>query len=424
MKTRFGLSRGFTLVELLVVVSAVSLLAATGVYTVTSARESAAGNKLMADVQTLNNAVQMYQASGGTVPDGASAENILALLKTSASMTAAQGKVGFSGSFIDPRTGIDAADDSDAGKLRAKWDATASRFLVAADNSYPIRSFNMKSGPGNGQRSEAAPTLVASDMTSGGAKWVWDYEDSGFLAANTRGNGGAPSLNPGMSAALGHGFQGGFWGVGASGAVTSNYVYDGAGYSGQLGLFSLAGMGPDVYDLTTDAGLEAFYREAVRRVLAGGSEGQMMVDTSQGTGSSVTANFTPGDAVAAILIPNGRFDQANFTDDNSDRYPLLSLSFPTGDAGDFYQSQMVSLGNDGFAFEDLAGGGDQDYEDIIFTANGLEQPDWSTTNAVDPNTYYLEKGGDVARRWTDPYNSNSNTQISIQDALRGAGIIE
>jgi type II secretory pathway pseudopilin PulG len=422
MRTRFDLSRGFTLIEVMVILAAASCLAAAGVYTASSVREAASENKLMSDVQTLNNALQMYASSGGTLPVDAEAQDVLDILKLPSATTAAQGKVGLSGSFIDPRTSYDAAGSGDSGKLRAKWDAGSSRFVVKVDDSYPIRSFNLKGTMGNVSRTETAPVLAASDVTSGGAKWVWEYEDTGLLAATTRGNGGAPAISAGMNAALSHGFQGGFWGVGSSGVVTSNYVYDGAGYNGQLGLFSLAGMGADVYDLTTAAGLEAFYREAVRRVLAGGSEGQLMVDVSEGTGSTQTATFTPGDAVAAILIPNGTFGQANFTNDESNLYPLLSLSFPTGDEGSFYASQMVSLGNDGYAFEDLAGGGDQDYEDIIFTANGLEQPEWSTTNSVDPYTYYTEVRPN--RYWDTASTDPNMSAFSIQSALQSAGIIE
>jgi prepilin-type N-terminal cleavage/methylation domain-containing protein len=423
MKTPNLACRGFTLIEVLIAVGVISLLASAGFSTVANVRDSASENKLGQDVATLNNAVMMYKASGGTLPAGATAEQVLQLLKLPATTTTAQGKVGISGSFIDPRTSIDAATTADSRKMKAKWDTAAGRFVMKAnDASYSIKSFNMKGASAGGTRSESAPVLVASDVTSGPAKWVWSYDDQVNTGGDERGNPTTPDISPGMADALSHGFTGGVLKP-TTGTVSSNYVYDGAGYQGQLGLFSLDGMGADVYDLQTAAGLEAFIREAVRRVLAGGSQGQVMVDTSNGTGTTRTAQFTPGDAVAAILIPNGTFSQANFTDDGSDKYPLLSLSFPNGDQDGFYASQMVSLGNDGFAFEDLAGGGDQDYEDIIFTANGLEQPDWSTTNSVDPNTYYTEVRPNA--NWDAPNTTNgSYSPFSIKDALTAAGIID
>jgi hypothetical protein len=411
------------MVELLVILGAVSVVASVGVVAVNSVRESAAENKLEADVNTLNNALRLYEATGGTIPSDAADDAILQLLKLPANMSTAQGKVSLSGSLIDPRTGIDRAASGDSA-LRAKWDASAKRFVTkAGDDTYTIKSFNLSGGSAGGVRPETAPAFVATDLTSPGQKWVWDFPESENLPTTQRGNSYAPSISAGMQAALSHGFQGGFWGVGETGVVTSSYVYDGAGYNGQLGLFSLAGMDSDTYDLTTAAGLEAFLREAVRRVLAGGSEGQVMVDTNKGTGREVVAHFNPGDAVAAILIPNGTFSQANFTNDESNLYPLLSLSFPTGDADGFYASQMVSLGNDGYAFEDMAGGGDQDYEDIIFTANGLEQPDWSTTHEVDPYTYYTEVRKN--KYWDKPNTTDSSmSPFSIKDALTAAGIIE
>lgn len=424
MKTPKLASRGFTLVEVLIVVGAISFIASAGFLTVRSVRESVSENKLLDDVSALNSAVLMYKASGGTVPNGATAEQIVQLLKLPATTTTAQGRVGMSGSFIDPRTGIDTASAADASKMKAKWDSASGRFVTkAGDTSYTIKSFNMKGSSAGGTRSESSQVLVASDLTTGTAKWVWEFEDTTTTQGDQRGNSTTAAITPGMADALSHGFQGGIWEVGPTGTVTSNYVYDGAGYQGQLGLFSLDGMGSDVYDLTTAAGLEGFLREAVRRVLEGGTSGQVMVDTSDGTGSTHSAQFTPGDAVAAILIPNGTFAQAVFTDEWSSLYPLLSLSFPNGDENGFYASQMVSLGNDGYAFEDLAGGGDQDYEDIIFTANGLEQPDWSTTNSVDPLTYYTDVRPN--QFWDAPNTSNSSmSPFSIKDALTAAGIID
>jgi hypothetical protein len=123
--------------------------------------------------------------------------------------------------------------------------------------------------------------------------------------------------------------------------------------------------------------------------------------------------------MAAILIPNTSFqDSLNRLENgtsNSQTYPLLSLSY--GDnSGSFYVSQIAGLGNSAYAIEDISGNSsDNDYNDLIFQAFGLTEPDWSATRTIDPLTYYINQP-----YWTTP---NPNIGISIRDALVLAGVI-
>ena len=60
--------KGFTLVELLVVVAIIGILAAIAVPKFSSASESARGAKIQADLRTIDSAIQIYYASAGAYP--------------------------------------------------------------------------------------------------------------------------------------------------------------------------------------------------------------------------------------------------------------------------------------------------------------------------------------------------------------------
>lgn len=65
-KKRMSNRKGFTLVELLVVVAIIGILAAIAIPRFTSANETARGAKAQADLRTIESAASLYQASGGS----------------------------------------------------------------------------------------------------------------------------------------------------------------------------------------------------------------------------------------------------------------------------------------------------------------------------------------------------------------------
>jgi len=387
VKAKRCINRAFTLIEVLLVIAGISAIGAAGYVATSNLKATAEAVKLESDVKSVNQAIDLYRANGGQIPANSTADALLAKLKTRADSASGGTTIGLKSSFLDVRTEAEWQSSSEAttSQLRAVWDPVAMAFSTSTGTTLGIKRFRI-----NNTLASAAPVTEARNPTLQGAAsgWVWEHAVAEAVTATS-------GISPSLAALFSHQhLTGGAFIVGGTGqVVTENKIYDGAGYEGELGIFSLEGMGSDIYNLTTAAGILGFMREAVRRVAEGASLGGIAMDR-QGRGR--TLNFATGTAVAFVLIPNDSFTNSNsFLAGNSPStdsvsYPLTSLSFSTGDVSGFSQSQAISLGSDVYAFEDLAGGGDRDFEDIVFRTTGVTQPDWSTIQRVVASTYYTE----------------------------------
>jgi len=427
-------ANGFTMIEVLGVIAAIAAISAIGYVAVTRTQQSADATKLEQDVESLNRSIQIYLSSGGSTNGMTGADDgapnycdVLTILKTSG----AADTIGIRSSVIDRRIYADRTNGGNTTRLRATWSpstnsAVPPRFVIGMANS-GIVEFPINEAISANASLTSNRTGAENVGTNG---WAWNYSPASETP-ETPGNspGSAVAVNPSVAALLSHpNLTGGVSIVGANGTVTTkNKVYDGAGYRGELGVFSLDGMGDPPYNLKTAEGLMAFMKEAVRRVLERDQGGRAM--DRDGRGDPDGANyFDPGTAVAFILIPDNSFAGADsFLDSRTawptgtisdTRYPLSSLSFDTGDVAGFSQSQAVSLGNNVFAIEDIAGGGDQDYEDVVWQSEGLTQPDWSTMREVDASTYYstakLNQLGDAVL---------GAPRQTLRQALQGVGVL-
>lgn len=398
----------------------------------TGVRESSRENKLESDVASINNAVQLYRSSGGTNNLGTDISAIIARLKTRADSASASRTIGMKDNFLDMRVEpvYQTTAEAATSQLRAVWNSSQQIFVTARAGGVGVKEFRLNPA----LAAEAPETEVRTASLEGATatRWVWDYTapTNAAVASVLSPTAGSDSGGA-MADAINQNFFGGTWQVGPTGTVTTTYLYDGAGYRGQLGFFSLKDMGPDRYDLRTQAGLNAFMLEAVRRIIADQNSGRVVLDARANNSSTTTTythQFEAGDTIAAILIPNNTFAAAltelsrTTPNRSSTSYPLLSLSFPNEDYEGFYRSQAISLGNDAYAIEDIPGGGDQDYEDLIWKAEGLTQPSWSTMREVDPNTYY--RNHTYWSRAPTGSAANNISPYSIQDALRAGGIIQ
>jgi hypothetical protein len=107
-------------------------------------------------------------------------------------------------------------------------------------------------------------------------------------------------------------------------------------------------------------GQAGYAQAAVRQRVAG-------IDLSannQGTATS-TGIFEPGSLFAPFIITDGRPDA--ILDSNSNNDPAVYFSFLGANADRVDHIRL--LGNNTFGFEDLAGGGDKDFNDVIVRAN-------------------------------------------------------
>jgi len=421
VKTKRCINRAFTLIEVLLVIAGISAIGAVGYVATSNVKATAQAVKLESDVKSINQAIDLYRANGGQI--SADVDDVLNNLKTRADSATAGTMVGLKASFLDVRTEWDMQSASEAAtsQLRAVWDPVAMAFSTSTGSTLGIKRFRI-----NNELASAAPVTDPNPRTptlQGAASgWVWDYAAASEAVVAVASTPAMGITGGALGAAVSQGFQSGYWMLG-NGTIDVSYIFREAGYSSRLGLFSLEGMGPDRYDLTSAAGLLEFNKEAIRRVLNadGSGRGGTIIDASKSAvGFNAQYQFRPGDTVAAILIPNTSFEDSlvrlNAGTATAQTQPLLSLSY--GDnSGGFSISQVASLGNNAFAVEDIRGGGDRDYNDLVFRAAGLIEPPGTVTRRIDPTTYFVNQPF-----WNTP-NPRLNPPISIQDALRRAGII-
>jgi hypothetical protein len=205
-------------------------------------------------------------------------------------------------------------------------------------------------------------------------------------------------------------FNSGVFTVGTSGVIGVNFLFDGGGYAGELGIFSLRGMGQ--YDLqSTD-----FIQEAIRRVTSDSSLGHVIIsDVTQAARFSEslpwemnvnqgdylgrqTFAMQPGDQFGFVLLPNGSFDRLSSNihmgEFGTSTSELIFSLTPSQPNPLFASSPIADTGLPHvYAIEDLVQArSDRDYNDLIFQLDGATgtsialdtviapQVDWRSTD--------------------------------------------
>lgn len=409
----------FTLVEVLVVVSVMAILGAVGFATMTGVRDAATNQKLLTDVETVNRALDLYRANGGNLTGVTNADAVIAKLKTRADAASAARTLGMRQNFLDERVQIiwQTAAETASSAPRALWNGT--NFVVATSGGPGIKEFAYDEARAATVSTEAREISVKEASDSG---WVWSYSESNLAAAERTASEVALGVMPGGLFVSVHEAARGVLETGPSGEVGVGYAFREAGYNGRLALVSLEGM--ENYDLTTPEGRRAFMIELVRRVVEG-DRGQIIIDASKQKvgGAANTFYFRPGDKLVPVLIPNASFQQA-YNDLLSNTYkaktfPLTSMNMGTDEAP-FYQRQVASLGNGGYSIEDIAGGGDADYDDMVFRLTGVIQDDSQQFLQIDPTTYFPQRLAQLRKTyWDKPYKGGP----SLHQALINSGIL-
>jgi hypothetical protein len=186
--------------------------------------------------------------------------------------------------------------------------------------------------------------------------------------------------------------------VGTTGQVSIDYMYDGAGYRGQLGIYSLSGMS------SYTPGSASYNREAARRILSDSTSGHIAISVNNeaakfsgtlpwesnfntGHGSYQgphTLTMTAGDTFGFMLVPNGLVSEVYSNPSiTGNKTPLYSIpnANPYQVTSAILGAQAADLDGRGslFSFEDirLDAGSDRDYNDMCFLvtgATGTEPP--------------------------------------------------
>lgn len=459
-------SWAFTLIEVLIVIAVISALGGAGYVVSRGVLQTSEETKLEQDVAQINSAVQLYRLQT-TNALSSNAQALLVQLQTRADTASASRTIGLKHSVLDERVEApqndpetwQSASEASSSQLRAYWDSSNAVFYTARTGTAGIKKFRFKTG--ELAASTATETRTPTRLASSSSTWVWDNTNS---LADTARYGRTPALgdvNTAESVPVNQGFPGGYWKVGPSGIVPVSYVYREAGYASRLALFSLEGMGPDVYNLDTPEGQKDFLMEALRRIMAG-DRAQTIIDVSTDQPISNVTNqlkvvnnkefvFRPDDTVAAIMIPNDSVQNAwnalnalgtlspgstalsSLASGSGTKFPLTSLSRINTTSGTntnfpFYANQYASLGTgtSAYSVEDTAQAGDMDYQDLVFKASGMSAPDGTVVKTVDPVSYYSNWDNPTTQR-VEHLNkldtAGTNGGMTLRQALTAAGII-
>lgn len=169
--------QGFSFVEVITIVALLGVLASISYLIVGQVVQSARESKLDSDVRTLNRAVSSYLASGGSLDGVSSSEEVLAKLRTVATLPLKNRLPGLSSSMIDPRISIRWQSDSESGSegVRAQWDDNTKIFILTNSGSQGIREFYLDDALSEATAVEENRDSVM--LYSKESKWIWDYED-------------------------------------------------------------------------------------------------------------------------------------------------------------------------------------------------------------------------------------------------------
>ncbi|MDB6070126.1 MAG: hypothetical protein JWL81_1297 [Verrucomicrobiales bacterium] len=165
--------RGFSLLEILMVLAAISCVVAMGMIHLMDGEKSVKSVKLAQDVKSLNNAVRTYYLSGGKLSAANTADAVIAKLKSVSAASQRNTIAGLRGTMVDVRLrGVASAED---GTERAVWDQATMTFGIANSGS-GIKEFVLD---------VAAVPAVPVEETRGQVlamdnadKWIWSYNDN------------------------------------------------------------------------------------------------------------------------------------------------------------------------------------------------------------------------------------------------------
>lgn len=174
--------RGFTLLEILMVLAVTSTLAAVAAVQFMDTTASVKSTKLQQDVAALNRAVRTYAMSGGDLTTARTGSDIIAKLKSTTQSQDRSRIAGLRGAMVDTRLlGVPSTEN---GAQRAVWDSSRKVFLVETKGD-GFREFILYDNAAQpaARVEEKRNILMALDTAD---KWVWNYGEGKTTASAPR----------------------------------------------------------------------------------------------------------------------------------------------------------------------------------------------------------------------------------------------
>jgi hypothetical protein len=164
--------------------------------------------------------------------------------------------------------------------------------------------------------------------------------------------------------------------VGSTGEIEVSFLADSGLYHSQIAFFSLTGMEK------MKAGSEEYVKTALRRAASNSQQGRLVLDDftegarliaplgetnfNDGVYQGIKKfRFKAGDKLGMLMVANGTL--ADALADPAKNRPLFSIASANTDS----VKQFGQLRNNVFGWEDIAGGGDRDFNDLVLSVGNL-----------------------------------------------------
>ncbi|NJL10038.1 MAG: DUF4114 domain-containing protein, partial [Calothrix sp. SM1_7_51] len=121
----------------------------------------------------------------------------------------------------------------------------------------------------------------------------------------------------------------------------------------------LGGLNPD----TASSG--DYLNAALNNLVKGADGNAVKLEVANQGLSTIKATVDAGSIIAPLMVVNGTIEQLQ--DSNPNNNPAVFFPFIGANTGKFDQIRL--LGDNSFGFEDIVGGGDLDYNDVIVKIN-------------------------------------------------------
>jgi prepilin-type N-terminal cleavage/methylation domain-containing protein len=174
-------SKGFSLLELLIALAAISSVVAMAVIHMSSTNEAVKEAKLRQDVAALNRAIRTYRISGGNLSTVSTGTAVLDKLKTTSSTPQRTLIAGLRGTMVDPR--MRGVSSSGNGTARAVWDDTTKTFAVQTSGSGFSEFILDDTRATIAPVEETRDVLMAMDNKD---KWIWSFADAAKTGTGPR----------------------------------------------------------------------------------------------------------------------------------------------------------------------------------------------------------------------------------------------